>query len=378
MVKTKTVDWSQRMADSVISRRPLLSQGEQNDKWSYDYGVVLKGMELVWRRTRDSQYYDYIKRNMDYFVDDEGNILHYHKEDYNIDYINNGKVLITLYQETGDMKYKRAIDLLRSQLSDHPRTSEGVFWHKKIYPHQIWLDGLYMGSPFYAEYVKLFGREEEFEDITKQFLLCAKNTRDENTGLLFHAFDEKKVQPWCNSETGLSKNFWGRSMGWFVMGLVDTLSFIPENHKDRDKLISLLNKVLIALMKVQNKDSYVWYQVLDQGDRKGNYLEASASCMILYAMAKGVRLKVLGEEWKKEANQTYQGIINEFITITAEGFVNLNKNCQVAGLGGPDKRDGTFAYYISEPIITNDLKGVGAFILAAAEMEMLNKEEDSI
>lgn len=226
-----------------------------------------------------------------------------------------------------------------------------------------------MGSPFYAEYVKEFGLEKEFDDITNQFLLCAKNTKDHETGLLYHAFDEKKIQPWCNPETGQSKNFWGRSMGWFVMGLVDTLSFLPENHKDRDALVALLTDVLHALKNVQDKESGVWYQVLDKGERKGNYLEASASCMMLYAIAKGVRLGFLNKEWRQVAHQVYEGIINEFITVTSEGLVNLNKTCQVAGLGGPDRRDGTFEYYISEPIITNDLKGIGAFILAAAEME---------
>ncbi|MFS0636773.1 glycoside hydrolase family 88 protein [Mesobacillus foraminis] len=374
MIETKTSSWSQRMADSVMERRPLLCKGVYNDKWSYDYGVVLKGFESVWKITGNPKYLEYMKKNMEAFVDDEGNIREYDINAFNIDHINNGKVLITLYRETGDEKYKKAIDRLRSQLQSHPRTSEGAFWHKKVYPWQIWLDGLYMGSPFYAEYIKEFGQEEEFDDVASQFLICAKNTKDHETGLLYHAFDEKKVQHWCNPETGLSKNFWGRSMGWFVMGLVDTLDFLPENHKDRSRLISLLKEVLGALKNVQDKESNVWYQVLDQGKRKGNYLEASASCMILYAMAKGFRQELLGKEWLEAAQKVFDGVIGEFITVTSEGLVNLNKNCQVAGLGGPDKRDGTFEYYISEPIITNDLKGVGAFILAAAEMEKISQQ----
>ncbi|KKI92480.1 glycosyl hydrolase family 88 [Bacillus sp. SA1-12] len=368
-METTTLNWSKRMIDSVIVRRPLLCEGVQNDKWSYDYGVVLKGTELVWKKTGKQKYFDYMKKNMDAFVNDNGEIREYDINHFNIDHINNGKVLLTLFKETGEKKYKKAIDLLRKQLDSHPRTSEGVFWHKKVYPFQIWLDGLYMGSPFYAEYVKEFGKEAEFDDITKQFLLCAKNTKDHETGLLYHAFDEKKVQPWCNSETGHSKNFWGRSMGWFVMGLVDTLDFLPETHKDRNDLIALLRDVLQALKSVQDEESGVWYQVLDKGERKGNYLEASASCMILYAIAKGVRLGYLNNAWAEVANRAYTGIIDEFVTVTSEGLVNLNKNCQVAGLGGPDRRDGTFEYYISEPIITNDLKGVGAFILASAEVE---------
>ncbi|MCH1625455.1 glycoside hydrolase family 88/105 protein [Ferdinandcohnia quinoae] len=369
MVQTETLQWAQKMADSVMVRTPFLFEKAYNQKWSYDYGVVLKGFELVWKLTGDRKYFDYMKKNMDFFINEDGNIRGYDLDHFNIDHINNGKVLLTIYKETKEERYKKAIDLLREQLSLHPRTSEMVFWHKKIYPYQIWLDGLYMGAPFYAEYVREFGDAVEFSDITKQFLLCAKNTEDPKTGLLYHAFDEKRVQPWCDPKTGLSKNFWGRSMGWFVMGLVDTLDIIPNTHPDYPALCSLLEKVLIALNNVQDKDSGVWYQVLDQGGRKGNYLEASASAMILYGIAKGVRLNILGEKWQDEAKKVYEGVITEFITVTQEGLVNLNKTCQVAGLGGADQRDGTFEYYISEPIITNDQKGVGAFILAAAEME---------
>lgn len=368
-METKTLNWSQRMIDSVMIRKPLLSAGVQNDKWSYDYGVVLKGTELVWRKTGDMKYFDYIKENMDAFVDNDGNIREYDINLFNIDHINNGKVLLTLYKETGELKYKKAVDLLRKQLQSHPRTTDGVFWHKKVYPSQIWLDGLFMGAPFYAEYVKEFGVEEEFADITRQYLLSVKHTQDDETGLLYHAYDEKKIQPWCNPETGQSKNFWGRSMGWYVMGLVDTLSFLPETHQDRDQLITILNEILLALRNVQDEETGVWFQVLDKGDRKGNYLEASSSCMILYAIAKGVRLKYLDNEWQQVADRVYKSIINEFITVTEDELVNLNKTCQVAGLGGADKRDGTFEYYISEPIITNDLKGIGAFILATAEIE---------
>ncbi len=368
-MKTITENWAQRMVDSVIARRPLLSKGIYQDKWSYDYGVVLKGTELVWRKTGDAKYFDYIKKNMDAFVGEDGNIREYDIEAFNIDHINNGKVLLTLYKETGEQKYKKAIDLLRTQLQYHPRTAEGAFWHKKVYPYQIWLDGLYMGAPFYAEYVKEFGDEDEFDDIVKQFILCVKNTKDDETGLLYHAFDEKRVQPWCHPETGHSENFWGRSMGWFAMALVDTIPLLPDGHEGKQLLQGYLNDILKALMNVQDKDTGVWYQVLNKGDRKGNYLEASASCMILYAIAKGVRLGYLAREWQDVAKSVYRGILTEFITVTKDGYVNLNKVCQVAGLGGPDNRDGTFEYYISEPIITNDLKGVGAFILAAAEIE---------
>lgn len=360
-------NWSVKMTESVMKRVP-----EFNGKWAYDNGVIFKGIELVWKNTGDKRYFDYIKRNIDLFVEPDGSINRYRVDEYNIDHVNNGKLFFPLYKETEEEKYKKAAFLLREQLRNHPRTSEGAFWHKQIYPYQIWLDGLYMGSPFYAEFIKEFADISEFDDVTKQFLVCEEHTRDDVTGLLYHAWDETKEMFWCDKQTGLSKNFWGRSMGWFVMAIVDVLDYIPEKHKDRKRIIQILNDVMEALLRVQDKGSKVWYQVLDQGTRKGNYLEASASCMILYAMAKGYRKGYLGEKWLKEARMAYKGILEEFITVTAEGLVNLNKNCAVAGLGGTDKRDGSFEYYISEPIVVNDPKGVGAFILASAEMEIIS------
>lgn len=362
-------NWAARVSDSVMKRTPDLS-----DKWTYEYGVALKGMELVWRKTGDAKYFEFIKKNIDAFVDENGDIRKYKVTEYNIDHVNNGKLFFALYEETGDERYKKAAYLLREQLRNHPRTSEGGFWHKQVYPYQMWLDGIYMGSPFYAEFGKVFVEPEIFDDVAKQVILCEKHTKDAKTGLLYHAWDEKREQPWCNKETGCSKNFWGRSMGWYVMAIVDILDYLPENHQQRGRIIEILNETMEALLKVQHKKSGVWYQVLDQGDREGNYLEASASCMVLYAMAKGVRKGYLNNKWLEVIKHTYQGVIEEFIEVTDDGLVNLNKVCAVAGLGGPSGRDGSFEYYISEPIKPNDFKGVGAFILASAEVEGLGIE----
>lgn len=231
MVKN-TVIWSQKMVDSVMERYPKLYELKQyHGKWSYDYGVVLKGIEKVWKQTGDQKYFDFIKENIDYFIDDEGNIKMYDKEKYNIDYINNGKVLLFLYKETKEERYKLAADRLREQLAEHPRTSEGAFWHKEIYPYQIWLDGLYMGSPFYLEYKQMF-EDGDASDIVKQFELADKYTRDEETQLRHHAWDEKKVQPWVDPETGLSEHYWSRSIGWYLMGLIDVLEMLPADHED--------------------------------------------------------------------------------------------------------------------------------------------------
>lgn len=362
--------WAIKLADSIITRTPKLYETKGFEgKWSYDHGVILKGFQALWERTGKSEYFQYIQDNMDYFIQEDGSIHGYHLEDYNIDHINNGKLLFMLYQNTGLEKYKVAASLLRKQLVTHPRTSEGAFWHKKIYPYQIWLDGLYMGAPFYLEYILNFEDGKGIDDVTKQFILCEKHTKDAETGLLFHAWDEQKVQPWCNSQTGCSPNFWGRSLGWYVMALVDVLEILPESHQDYKELVRILEDTLSAVKKYQDDKSGVWYQVINQAERKGNYLEASASSMITYAIAKGIRLGLLNDTWKTTLDTAFEGLITEFVLETKEGWVNLNKNCMVAGLGGATQRDGSFTYYISEPIICNDPKGVGAFLQACVEYE---------
>ncbi|MDO3409679.1 glycoside hydrolase family 88 protein [Saccharibacillus sp. CPCC 101409] len=371
-----TLNWSERMAESIMRRTPLLCEDKgYGGKWSYDYGVVLKGFEALWRRSGDDRYLRYIRRQMDRFIQDGGGIIGYEPEEYNIDHINNGKLLFLLHEQTGDNKYRLAADLLRSQLDRHPRTSEGAFWHKQIYPYQIWLDGLYMGAPFYLQYQLIYRNGEGVEDVIRQFQLCERHTRDSDTGLLHHAWDERKVQPWCDPATGLSEHYWGRSLGWFVMALADVLELLaalPQEHEDAPELRRMLAETLAALRNYQDAESGVWYQVVDCGERKGNYLEASASSMIVYAIAKSISLGVLPEdEWGETLDRAFRGLIDEFVLETREGLLNLNKNCQVAGLGGADKRDGSYAYYLSEPIVTNDQKGLGAFLLACAAYEQL-------
>lgn len=363
-IKSNT-GWAAKMAESMMLRRDTLS-----DVWTYDYGVVLRGFVSLYEKTGNEKYYDYIKRSIDGFVDADGNIPLYSMTEYNLDNILIGRLLFPLYHRSGDPRYKQAAAMLRKQLDSHPRTSEGAFWHKKIYPYQIWLDGLYMASPFYAEYIRDFG-DGDYTDVLRQFKLCERHLRDAKIGLLYHAWDEKHEQFWCDPATGLSKNFWGRSVGWFVMALADVIDILPPAHPEREWMIGLLSDVLDSLERVRDQASGVFWQVLDKPNQKGNYLESSASCMVCYAIAKGLRGGYLPSKWAAVAKQLYQGILDEFITVRADGLVNLGRCCQVAGLGGKDRRDGTYAYYISEPIVTNDLKGVGAFIQAAAEMENL-------
>jgi len=372
--QNKSAAWSEKMAATVMQiwKDSLAVQPGKPVKWSYDEGVVLEGLTNIWKRTGQGKYFKFIQKSMDYFVQQDGSIRGYKPEDYNIDNVKNGRILLTLYSVTEQEKYYKAATLLRAQLKDQPRTKEGGFWHKKVYPHQMWLDGLYMGEPFYAEYAATFNQPEAFDDIANQFIYMEKHARNPKTGLLYHGWDESKQQKWANKTTGVSPNFWGRAMGWYGMALVDVLAYFPEKHPQRAALIQILARFATAIEKVQDKKSDLWYQILDKPTNKGNYLEASASCMFVYALGKGVRLGYLPKKYETVAQNGYQGIVKEFIRTDESGRVNLQGTVSVAGLGGNPYRDGSYEYYLSEKVVTNDPKGVGAFLLAANEMELRN------
>ena len=338
-------------------------------RWSYDQGVILKGIEGVWKLYGDAPCFNYIQHSMDFYVQEDGKIKDYKQEDYNIDNTSNGKLLMLLYNITGKEKYKKAIDYIRGQFNGQPRTTEGSFWHKKIYPWQVWLDGLYMGQPFYAEYAKLARQDSVFDDVTRQFINIAHNTSDPKTGLMYHGWDESKTQKWANKVSGCSPNFWGRALGWYGMALVDVLDFLPENYWGRDSLISILNRFTKAVTAVQDNKDGLWYDIVDQPNRAKNYKESSASCMLVYTLAKAVRKGYIPASYYLNAKKGYAGIISEFTETDHNGQFNLKGTVSVSGLGGNPYRDGSFDYYMSEPVITNDAKGIGAFILSSVEME---------
>jgi unsaturated rhamnogalacturonyl hydrolase len=362
---------------TALWRDPAKNESGYPSKWTYDHGLVLKGIERVYQNTRDKQYLDFIQRSMDHFVAGDGSIRTYSVEEYNIDHILPGRTLLFLYKATKEEKYRKAAELLRSQLKTHPRTSEGGFWHKKIYPSQMWLDGLYMAEPFYAEYALTFDEKAAFDDIAKQFMLMERHARDDKTGLLYHGWDESRKQRWANPETGRSPNFWGRAMGWYAMALVDTLDHFPD-HQRVPELIAILNRLARAVAKYQDPRTGLWYQVLDKGAEKGNYLESSAACMFVYALAKGARNGYLASKYLQVAEKGYRGILKEFVKTDASGRLNLEGTVSVAGLGGNPYRDGSYEYYLSEKVVTNDPKGIGALILAATEMEAATKKHKRV
>ena len=366
--------WSQRAANAAIERWPdgRFVPAGQHWVWNYELGTLLRGMDAVWFNTADARYYKYIKSSVDQFVGVDGSIPTFNAEENQLDSILLGRQLLLLYGVTRDPRYAKAATLLYEHLMHQPRTASGGFWHKQRYPNQMWLDGLYMAEPFYAEYAATFHHPEAFSDITHQFVLIDEHTRDKKTGLLYHGWDESKKERWADKETGHSPELWARAMGWAMMALVDTISYYPEQDAGRKVLMAELDRDAAAVARYQDGETGLWYQVMDKAGAKGNYLESSASCMFVYALAKGVRLGYLPQSYLANAERGYKGIIGHFIQTGQPGqgdSVSLTGTVKVGGLGGDPYRDGSYAYYIGEKVVTDDPKGVGAFLLASMEME---------
>jgi unsaturated rhamnogalacturonyl hydrolase len=352
------------MVESTLQRYTF------NDfQWHYEHGLQVMAIQKAGEATGEERYLSFVANWIDHFVQTDGTIRTYRSDEYNIDQINAGKLLYGAYERTGDQRYRIAIEHLREQMRTHPRNHANGFWHKKIYPYQMWLDGIYMAGPFLSEYALRFDEPETFDDVVYQITLIEKHTRDPKTGLLYHAWDESKSQRWCDPWTGLSKFFWGRGIGWYMMAIVDVLDHLPRDHARRSELIAILGKTAAAIVKVQDEATGLWYQILDLPERAGNYLEASASAMFVYAFAKGIHEGYLAQDLLFSARRGYHGLLQNLIKIDSQGLLTLEKVCGGAGLGGEPYRDGSFEYYVTEKIIPNDPKGVGPFILAALEME---------
>lgn len=369
--------WSERMAGSFIARHPdtvSYPTDPGSGRWTYEQGVMLESLIRLAVATGNEQYWAYVKRNIDLYVKDDGKIETYEYSTFNLDNIATGRVLLALYERTHQIKYKWAADTLRKQLANQPRTPEGGFWHKQIYPNQMWLDGLYMAEPFFAEYAQIVNQPADFDDVAHQFVLIEGHTRDPKTGLLYHAWDASKQQKWANPESGTSPHFWSRALGWYAWALVDVLDYFPLNHPARLDLIGIFQRLSKALLEYRDERTGLWYQVVDQRNRAGNYLEASGSCMFVYAFAKGAAKGYLDRSYFTTAQQSFKSIIDSMITIDNNGLTNLNHACRGAGLGGNPYRDGSYEYYISEKQRTNDFKAVAPFILAALELEQSEKK----
>lgn len=366
--------WSVRMVESEMIRCPESWQLDFQPKlkWDYCHGLELQSMLDVYDRYGNRKIYDYALAYADTMVNADGTIKMYKREEYSLDRINSGKFIFRIYEQTKDEKYKKALALMRSQLDEHPRNADGGFWHKKIYPNQVWLDGLYMGQPFYMEYETRFNDKKNYPDIFNQFFNVVKNMRDEKTGLYYHAYDSSKEMFWCDKTTGLSKNFWLRALGWYSMALLDTLTKADNSYQpEYDQLKQIFIDLMESMVKFQD-ESGMWYQVVNMGGREKNYLETSGSAIMAYSMLKGVRLGFLPESFRAYGKKAFHGICDRYLK-EKDGRLSLGGICLVAGLGGPQMRDGTYEYYMSEPVVEDDAKGVGPFLLAYTEIRRLGE-----
>ena len=342
--------WSVRLTESEMIRYPESWQLDFQPKlkWDYCHGLELGAMLDVYDAYGDKKIRDYAIAYADTMVHEDGSITAYKLTDYSLDRINSGKILFRIYEQTKNPKYKKALDLLYSQFEGQPRNEDGGFWHKKIYPHQMWLDGIYMGAPFYAEYAFRNNLPQDYADVINQFVTCARHTYDPKNGLYRHACDVSRTQRWADPVTGQSKHTWGRARGWYAMALVE-------------------------VKKLQDPKTGGWYQVMDRSGDKGNYVESSCSAMFIYSLFKAVRLGYIDKSYLDVALKGYKGFLENFIEVDKNGLVTITKACAVAGLGGKVYRSGDYDYYINETIRNNDPKAVGPFIMASLEYERLQK-----
>lgn len=358
--------------DAPLWNIESIRQGKK-PSWNYIDGCMITALLCASEITGEAKYADFAEKFIDYYVFEDGTIRGYSKEKYNLDDVNEGKVLFELYKKTGKEKYKKAIFLLESQLEEQPRTITGNFWHKQIYPNQIWLDGLYMGQVFSTLFKKYFGNKD-YSDVVNQFKNVRKLMFDENKKLYYHGCDCSKTAFWADKETGRSKSFWLRAIGWFTISLIDNIDYIDDENA-KAELAKIFAETIDGISQYADSETGMYYQVVDQGGREGNYLETSGSSMIAYAMMKGARLGVIDKKYAEMGRKTFDGICKKYLSISEDGDLNLGGICLVAGLGPEDnkRRDGTFEYYISEPVVENDAKGVAPFVLCYTEVKRMEK-----
>lgn len=358
--------------DAPLWNIESIRQGKK-PSWNYIDGCMITALLCASEITGETKYADFAEKFIDYYVFDDGSIRGYSKEKFNLDDVNEGKVLFELYEKTGKEKYKKAIFLLESQLEEQPRTNTGNFWHKLIYPNQIWLDGLYMGQVFSTLFKKYFGNKD-YSDVVNQFKNVRKLMFDENKKLYYHGCDCSKTAFWADKETGRSKSFWLRAIGWFCISLIDNIDYIDDEGA-KAELVKIFAEAIDGISQYSDSETGMYYQVVDQGSREGNYLETSGSSMIAYAMMKGARLGVIDKKYAEMGRKTFDGICKKYLSISEDGDLNLGGICLVAGLGPEDnkRRDGTFEYYISEPVVENDAKGVAPFVLCYTEVKRMEK-----
>ena len=377
-LKKEIMGYLDYLLENSTAERPLWNKeiegSSQENKWNYIDGCMLLAVLSLYEKTKEEHYFSFVKDFIDYFVTDDGDIKTYSVEEYNLDSVNCARALFPIYEKTGEEKYKKALDLVRSQLETQPRTASGNFWHKKIYPDQVWLDGLFMAQPFYLRYETQFCKMAKASDVLKQYQNVERFMKDPETGLYYHGYDESRKMPWANPITGCSQNFWLRSLGWFALSLVDTLSELSETlYYEKRYLMSLLKDLIDSILKYQDEGGMFW-QVANFPGREGNYLETSGTALIACAILRGVRLHFLPEKYLPYGEKAFYGIVDKYFSYSEKDGIKLGGICLVAGLGGKNMRDGSYEYYLSEPVVENESKGVAPFLMTF--VELLREDED--
>ncbi len=343
-------------------------RGGKPSKWNYIDGCMITAILSLYEISGDEKYFSFAKDFIDYFICDDGTIRTYDLKEYNLDNINTASNLFFLYDRTGEEKYKLAMDHVRKQLEGMPRTKEGSFWHKEIYPNQVWLDGLYMAQPFYMRYETRFNRMGKCNDVIRQFENVEKHLKDKETGLYYHAYDESREMYWADPVSGCSPHFWLRSLGWFVLALVETAQATDETLYYEKRYLQRLLEDLCDALKPWQDESGMFYQIVDFPDDERNYLETSGTALISYAILKAVRLGYLAPRYREMGEKAFDGIVSKYLSKNEDGTLKLSGICLVAGLGGKTHRDGSLEYYFSEPVVENEAKGVAPFLLAYTEL----------
>lgn len=346
----------------------LAREQEYDYHWCYERGIITKAWVDVFEKTGDRRFFDAAKANVDKYVTDEGEILTYEPEKHNLDMICMGRTALRMFKATGEAKYEKACRRLIEQIKTQPRTPEGGFWHKAIYPQQMWLDGIYMACPFLTEFAAAFGEKEWADLAVSQMKLIFEKTRLES-GLHAHAWDSARAQRWADPETGRSPHVWGRAMGWFVMAHADVLMSLPKDHPGYGEIAAQMKSLLAAVMAARGSDR-LWHQVMDRPESAENYAESSCSAMFIYGLCESSRLGLAGQDALDMARESMDALWEKNVITAADGYPELTKICKVAGLGGTPYRSGTYEYYVTETVCSGDTKGTAPFLMACACTEV--------